>query len=136
MLILAVFVNGGANDVKNHLTTSKHQEVVRASSSSDKLKRNVFTICYSRQNYTSKNVVCQFYITKHIIHLMTAMFPESKIAKVSRVYRTKATCIVIGTLPPQFHQPVIYFCQKGPFSILRNEGNDVEDKTFAILVHL
>ena len=49
---------------------------------------------------------------------------------------TKTTCIVKGALHPHFAEPVVALCKESPFSIMCDEGNDIEDKNFAILVHL
>lgn len=79
-----------------------------------------------------------FMAADHFTHLTEAMFLDSKITKAFSSARTKqlASCIVRGAQHPHFHQPVIDLCKKGPFSILCGEGNDVEDKNFAIFVWL
>ena len=77
-----------------------------------------------------------FYLADHFTHLTSIMFPDSKIAKSFRSARTKTTCVVTGALFPHFNNPVISLCQNKPFSILCDEGNDNDDKNFAILVRL
>ena len=46
------------------------------------------------------------------------------------------SCIIKGALQPHYTEPVIKHCKNNPFFILCDEGNDVDDKNFAILVHL
>ena len=62
------------------------------------------------------------------------MFSDSEIAQAFSSARTKTTCIVKGALHPHFAEPVIAQCKKCPFSILCDEGNDIDEKNFAILV--
>jgi len=71
----------------------------------------------------------------HFTHL-TSMFPNSKVAQVFSSARTKTTCIVKGALHLHFAEPVVALCKESPFSIMCDEGNDVEDKNFAILLLL
>ena len=77
-----------------------------------------------------------FKTADHFTHLVSAMFPDSKVAQAFSSARTKTTCIVKGALHPYFAKPVIELCKEGPFSILCDEGNDGDDKNFAILVRL
>ena len=59
------------------------------------------------------------------------MFTDSKIAKAFSSAHTKTTCIIKGALYPHF---MVEMCQKNLFSVLCDEGNDSEDKNFAIIV--
>ena len=44
--------------------------------------------------------------------------------------------VVTGALYPHFNEPIVTLCQNNPFSILCDEGNDNDDKNFAILIRL
>lgn len=61
------------------------------------------------------------------------MFTDSKIAKAFSSARIKTTYIIKGALYPHF---MVEMCQKNLFSVLCDEGNDSEDKNFAIIVRL
>ena len=138
--------HGGVNDVKRHLATSKHQQCLNAASRS----RQITTILHSQQSPVEDAVTraevlfaefvaehnLSFSVANHFTHLTSAMFTDSKIAKAFRSARTKTTCIIKGALYPHFIDPVVKMCQDKPFSILCDEGNDGEDKNFAILVRL
>ena len=77
-----------------------------------------------------------FSVANHFTHLTSSMFPNSKIATKFSLARTKTTCIVKGALYPHFTMPVESVCRDGSFSILCDEGNDTDNKYFAILVRL
>ena len=63
------------------------------------------------------------------------MFPDSKIAEGFACGRTKTTAIVKCALAPALNAEVLAECQKSPFTILYDGGNDVmEKKYFAIMV--
>ena len=136
--------SGGAYGIKKHLSTSKHQEVARASSCSSSLI-SMFQQSPIEDKVTRAEILFASFVAEHNLAFMAAdhftrltkaMFPDSKIAKAFSSARTKTSCIVRGALHPHLHQPVVELCQNGPFSILCDEGNDVEDKNFAILVRL
>ena len=120
--------HGGVNDAKKHLTTSKHQEVVRASGCQRNLEtffqfpENVMEDAVTRSEILFANLVAEhnlpFMRADHYTHLTSAMFPDSKIAHAFSSARTKATCIVKGALFPHFTEPVFEMCRKSPFSIL------------------
>ena len=136
--------HGGVNDVKKHLATTKHQEMVKHSSGNQSL-RALFAQSPIEESVTRAEVLfanfvaehnLSFYLADHFTHLTSVMFPDSKIAKSFRSARTKTTCVVTGALYPHFSEPVVTLCQNNPFSILCDEGNDNDDKNFAILVRL
>ena len=136
--------HGGANDVKRHLTTGKHQEMVKL------IKSNHSLTALTRQSPIEEAVTkaevlfamfvaehnLPFLIADHFTHLTSAMFPDSKTAKAFSAAKTKTTCIVKGALFPHFTDPVVKLCCETTFSILCDEGNDSDDKNFAILVRL
>ena len=136
--------HGGVNDVKKHLATSKHQEMVKNSSGNQSL-RTLFAQSPIEESVTRAEVLfanfvsehnLSFLLADHFTHLTTVMFPDSKIAKSFKSARTKTTCVVTGALYPHFNEPVVTLCQNNPFSVLCDEGNDNDDKNFAILVRL
>lgn len=138
--------HGGINDVKKHLATSKHQQSLSAAESS----RNLRGLLRPGQSPIEEAVIraevlfaefisehnLSFSLANHFTHLTSSMFPDSNIAKAFSSARTKTTCIVKGALSSHFMDPVVDLCQHNPFSILCDEGNDNEDKNFAILVRL
>jgi hypothetical protein len=78
--------HGGANDVKKHLNTSKHEEVVRASSSNANLfQQSPIEDKVTRAEILFANFIAEhnlaFMAADHFTHLTAAMFPDSKIAK-------------------------------------------------------
>ena len=77
-----------------------------------------------------------FLLGDHFTHLTHAMFPDSQIAKAFKSGHTKTMCVVTGALAPHFSEPVFSLCRENPFSILCDEGNDKDDKNFAILVRM
>lgn len=63
------------------------------------------------------------------------MFSNSKIAEGFACGRTKTTAIVKCALAPALNAEIVPECQKSPFTILCDGGNDViEKKYFAIMV--
>ena len=136
--------HGGLSDVKKHLATSKHKELVKAASSSGNVRTFLQQVPIeekiTRAEVLFANFVAEhnlpFLTANHFTRLTSVMFPDSSIAQAFSSARTKTTCIVKGALHPHFAEPVISQCKKCPFSILCDEGNDVDDKNFAILVRL
>ena len=136
--------HGGANDVKRHSTTGKHQEMVKL------IKSNHSLTALTRQSLIEEAVTkaevlfaiffaehnLPFLIADHFTHLTSAMFPDSKTARAFSAAKTKTTCIVKGALFPHFTDPVVKLCCETTFSILCDEGNDSDDKNFAILARL
>ena len=115
--------HGGVNDVKKHLSTSKHQEMVRGSSGSCDIA-TLFAQSSIEESVTRAEVLfanfvaehnLSFYLADHFTHLTSVMFPDSKIAKSFRSARTKTTCVVTGALSPHFNDPVISLCQNKHF---------------------
>ena len=138
--------HGGINDVKKHLATTKHQQSLSATESSRNLRgllrtgQSPIEEAVTRAEVLFAEFISEhnlsFSLSNHFTHLTSSMFPDSKIAKAFSSARTKTTCIVKGALCPHFIQPVVDMCRHNPFSILCDEGNDNEDKNFAILVRL
>ena len=79
-----------------------------------------------------------FLSADHFTKLCKKMFPDSKIAEGFASGRTKTTAIVkcaLAPLAPALNAEVIGECQKFPFTILCDGGNDaIEKKYFAIMV--
>ena len=136
--------HGGVNDVKKHLTTSKHQEMLTATSSSNSLRalfqQSSIEESVTRAEVLFANFVAEhnlpFMVADHFTHLTTTMFPDSQIAKAFRCAATKTTCIIKGALSPHFSEPVVALCQDHPFSIFCDEGNNTDNKNLAILVRI
>ena len=126
--------------MKKHLATAKDQEMVKHTSGNQSL-RTLFAQFPIEESVTRAEVVfanfvaehnLSFLLADHFTHLTSVMFPDSNIAKPFMSARTKT----YGALYPHFNQPIVALCQNNPFSILCNEGNDNDDKYFAILVCL
>ena len=91
--------HGGVNNVKKHLATTKHQEMVKHSSGNQSL-RTLFAQSPIEESVTRAEVLfanfvaehLSFYLADHFTHLTSVMFPDSKIAKSFRSARTKTTC--------------------------------------------
>ena len=107
--------HGGLSDVKKHLATSKHKEIVKAASSSGNvrafLQQPPLGEKITRAEILFANFVAEhnlpFLTANHFIHLTSVMFPDSDIAQPFSSARTKITCIVKGALHPHFAKPVI-----------------------------
>ena len=136
--------HGGLNDVKKHIATTKHQEMLKATSSTKNLK-SFFRASPVEESVTRAEVLFSnfiaehnlpFTLANHFTHLASAMFPDSQVAKGFRCAATKSTCIVKGALSPHFSDPVISQCRENPFSILCDEGSDTDRHNFAILVRM
>ena len=136
--------HGGVHDIRKHLATSKHQEMVKAAKSSRSLRtlfrRSPVEESVTRTEVLFANFIAEhnlpFLLADHFTCLTSVMFPDSQIAKAFRSAHMKTTCIVTGELQPYFADPVLTLCKENPFSILCDEGSDNEDKNFAILVRL
>lgn len=134
--------HGGIHDVKKHVATSKHQQCLNAVRTTRELRpliqQSPIEEAVTRAEVLFAKFVAEhnlpFLIANHFTRLTSAMFVDSKIAKAFSSARTKTTCIVKGALSPHFMDPVVEICQEKPFAILCDEGNDNEDKNFAILV--
>ena len=77
-----------------------------------------------------------FLVNDYFSTLTSAMFPDSKVAKAFHCACTKMTCILKRALTPHLIEPVIKMSREGSFTILCDEGNDTDNKNFAILAHL
>lgn len=136
--------HGGLNDVKKHISTSKHQEMLKATSSSMNLKSffrsSPVEEAATRAEVLFANFVAEhnlpFMLADHFTHLAGTMFPDSQVAKAFRCAATKTTCIVKGALSPYFFEAVVTLCRENPFSILCDEGSDTDRHNFAILVRM
>ena len=133
--------HGGIHDIKRHLATAKHLEMVKVTSS-NRCLRSLFKESPIEKSVTRAEVLfgnfiaehnLSFSLADHFTHITKAMFPDSQIAKSFRSAHTKTTCIATGALGPYFSEPVVALCQENPFSILCDEGIDHDDKNFAIL---
>ena len=98
---------GGVNDVKKHLATTKHQEMVKHSSGNQCL-RTLFEQSPIEESVTQAEVLfanfvtehnLSFYLADYFTHLTSVMFPDNKIAKSFRSARTKMTCCNRCSLP-------------------------------------
>ena len=135
---------GGVNDIKKHLATSKHQEMAKVVGSSGNVRaffqQSLIEEKVTRAEVLFANFIAEhnlsFMTANHFTHLTSAVFPDSKVAQVFSSACTKTACIVKGALHPHFTEPVVALCKESPFSIMCDEGNDVEDKNFAIVVCL
>ncbi len=133
--------HGGVSDVRKHLATAKHQQMVQAEGQSMDLRKMISHPV--RDGATRAEILFGMFVAEHNIsfstanhfsHLVQAMFPDSDIAQNYQCARTKATCIIKRALNPHFLDPVIQLCQRGPFSILCDEDSYTENKHLAILV--
>ena len=92
---------GGVNDIKKHLATSKHQEMAKVVGSSENV-RAFFQQSPIEEKVTRAEVLFANFIAEHLsfmtanhfTHLTSAMFPDSKVAQVFSSARTKTICIV------------------------------------------
>ena len=107
--------HGGLNDVRKHLATSKHQEMLKATSGTSSLKA-LFRPSPLEESITRAELLFAsfipehnllFMLADHFTHLSKAMFPDSQIAKGFRCAATKTTCIVKGALNPYFLEAAI-----------------------------
>lgn len=88
---------GGANDVKRHLATSKHLDMLKATSNTPSLtmytRPSPIVEGVTRAEVLFANFVAEhnlsFMIADHFTHLTSAMFPDSKTAKAFSVAKTK-----------------------------------------------
>ena len=76
-----------------------------------------------------------FAAADHFNRLCSVMFPDSKIAKEYACAHTKVAALITHALAPAVNGSVIEACQKQPFTILCDGGNDnFEKKYFGIMV--
>ena len=137
--------SGGSHEVKRHVEGRRHveraREAVAQSSITDLFQRDRDSV---GDKTTAAEIYFATFIAEHNLSFLTAdhftklckkMFPDSKIAERFACGRTKATAIVKCALAPALNAVVVAECQKSPFTILCDGGNDViEKKYFAIMV--
>ena len=101
---------------------------------------NSFESSVTRAEVLFANIVAEhnlsFSVANHFTHLTSSMFPDSNITTKLNSACTQTICIVKGALYPHFTTPVESMCCYVPFLILCDEGNDTDNKYFAILVRL
>lgn len=74
-----------------------------------------------------------FATANHFTRLVKVMFPDSKVADSFSCTRTKTAAFITHALAPSLEEAVISACQKQPFSILCDGGNDnFQKKCFGI----
>ena len=130
------------NDVRKHLSTVKHKEMMKATSGTKTLstffQQSSIEQSVTRAEVLFANFVAEhnlpFMVADHFTHLVPAIFPDSNVARAFRCASTKTTCVVKGALHPQFADPIVATCQTSPISILCDESSDTDRKSFAILV--
>ena len=106
--------HGGISDVKKHLATTKHQQLVKAAGNSADLRKfmpqSPIEDGVTRSEVLFANFIAEHNLTfstaNHFSHLTHVMFPDSKIARAFRSARTKTTCIIKHALNPHFFYPV------------------------------
>ena len=140
---------GGVHEVKRHCRSVKHRtrlegiedqpsrgvvlsRATAESSFRDKVLKS--EICFAR--FVAEHNV-SFATANHFTKLCKCMFPDSKIAEAFSCARTKTTALVTHALGPAAESEVTKLCQKQPFTILCDGGNDnFEKKYFGVLVRL
>ena len=132
---------GGLSTMKKHVSTSKHMEMKKsASSNTSVIVNNSFEGSVTRAEVLFANIAAEhnlsFSVANNFTHFTSSMFPDSETATKFSSACTKTTCILKGALYHHFTMPVESICRDGPFSILCDEGNDTDNKYFAILVRL
>ena len=94
--------HGGISDVRKHLATTKHQQVVMAAGNSSDL-RKFMPRSPIEDAVTKSEVLFAYFIAEHNLsfstanhfsHLTHVMFPDSTIARAFKSARTKTTCII------------------------------------------
>ena len=85
--------HGGLNDVRKHLATSKHQEMLKATSGTSSLKALIrpspLEESITRAELLFASFIAEhnlpFMLADHFTHLSKAMFPIAKLQKGSAV---------------------------------------------------
>ena len=80
---------GGVNDIKKHLATSKHQEMAKVVGSSENVRaffqQSLIEEKVTRAEVLFANFIAEhnlsFMTANHFTHLTSAMFPDSRHAK-------------------------------------------------------
>lgn len=132
--------HGGLSDVRKHLATAKHQQLLKAVGNSVDLRKfmpqSPIEDAVTRSEVLFANFIAEhnlsFSTANHFSRLAHVMFPDSKIAQAFKSARTKTTCIIKHALNPHFIDPVIQRCQNGPFAILCDEDSNTENKHLSI----
>ena len=116
---------GGISDVRKHLATTKHQQLVKAAGNSVDLRKfmpqSPIEDAVTRSEVLFANFIAEhnlsFSTANHFSHLTRVMFPDSKIARAFKSARTKTICIIKHALNPHFIDPVLQHCQN--FNLMR-----------------
>ena len=141
-------INEGWKAVKQHSTTAKHQENLRASQTNPEFRQVDHTApkikeglkkmheLNKNQNATKEGVlVSQVHYTAAMMYhnagrliidcqadLMPHLFPDSKVAKVYDIRRTKLLYFATHGLYPYFHNKLVKNLQDRPYSINFDES--------------
>ena len=127
--------SGGFNEVKRHVEGRRHteraQQTAGQSSITTMFQRDFDSL---QDKTTAAEIYFATFIAEHKLPFLTAdhftklckkMFPDSKIAERFACGRTKTTAIVKHALAPALNADIIAECQKSPFTVLCDGGNDV-----------
>ena len=139
---------GGVHEVKRHCESAKHKRffegvsvqpniscVMARTSKGFELEKVMKAELYFARFVAEHNL--SFTTADHFTKLCKVMFPDSKIAESFSCARTKTTALITHALAPSADEAVVSACQKQPFSILCDGGNDnFQKKYFGILVRL
>ena len=86
--------------------------------------------------FVAKHNLC-FATADHFTELCKVMFPYSKVAESFSCTKAKSTALITLALAPSVDEAIVSACQKQPFSIFCNGGNDnFQKKYFSILDRL
>ena len=142
-------IGGGVvHEVKQHCESAKHKRYLEAVSSQPSISSVMAKA--SRDSESEKVMKSELYfahfVAEHNLSFATAdhftklckvMFPDSKIAESFSCARTKTKALITHALAPSAEEAVVSACQRQPFSILCDGGNDNFQKKYSgILVRL
>ena len=141
---------GGIQEVKRHCKSVKHRTFLEGLEDQPSLTTTLSKASaeYSfRHHKVLKSEICfARFIAEHNLSFATAdhftkfckcMFPDSKIVEAFSCTCTKTAVLVTHALGPGAESVVTKMCQKQPFTILCDGGNDNFDKKyFGVLVRL
>ena len=139
---------GGVHEVKRHCGSGKHQNLLeglvgqpsivsvlpkaREDSLREKaLKSEIYFVRFIAEHNLP------FATADHFTKLCKLMFPDSRVAEAFSCARTKTAALVTHALGPAADSAVTVMCQKQPFTILCDGGNDnFAKKYFCVMVKL